>query len=55
MDGGGKYSQNKKKTTTNKSNKVKNILYSSFRGNEATRYGIAKEDQTIDSIDYVHG
>ena len=36
----------KMKKTTKKGNKVKHLLYSSFRGNEATRYGIAKEDKT---------
>ncbi len=36
----------KMKETTKKSNKVKDLLYSTFRGNEATRYGSEKEEQT---------
>ena len=36
----------KMRKTTKKSKKVENILYSRFRGNEATRYGLAKEEET---------
>ena len=35
----------KMRKTTKPSTKVKNILYSTFRGNNATRYGIASEDK----------
>ncbi len=31
--------------TTKRSNKEQNLLYSSFRGNEATRYGMANEEK----------
>ncbi len=37
----------KMKETTKKSNKVNALLYSTCRGNEATRYGLEKEEQTI--------
>ncbi len=33
----------KMRKTTKRSTKVQNILYSTFRGNEATRYGVANE------------
>ena len=36
----------KMKATTKRSGKVQNLLYSSFRGNTATRYGTAKEQET---------
>ena len=35
------------KKTTKRSNKVKDLLYSTYRGNEATRYGSEMEDRTI--------
>ena len=35
----------KMRKTTKLSTKVKNILYGTFRGNNATRYGIANEDK----------
>ena len=34
----------KMRKTTSRANKVKELLYSKFRGNEATRYGILMED-----------
>ena len=37
----------KMKKTTKRSNKVKDLLYSTFRGNEATHYGSEMEDRTI--------
>ena len=37
----------KMRETTKKGNKVKDLLYSNFRGNKATQYGSAKEDETI--------
>ena len=36
----------KMRKTTKRSNKVKALLYSNFRGNEATRYGLAKEEES---------
>ena len=36
------------RTTTKKSKKVEDLLYSTFRGNAATRYGSAKETETIE-------
>ena len=35
----------KMRKTTKRSSKVKNLLYSGFRGNEATRYGMANEEK----------
>jgi len=35
----------KMRKTTKRSSKVQNLLYSSFRGNEATRYGVATEEK----------
>ena len=35
----------KMKKTTKRSNRVKDLLYSTFRGNESTRYGMLMEDQ----------
>lgn len=35
----------KMRKTTSRANKVKELLYSRFRGNEATRYGVLMEDQ----------
>ena len=35
----------KMRKPTKPSTKVKNILYSTFRGNNVTRYGIANEDK----------
>ena len=37
----------KMKKTTKRSSKVKQLLYSTFKGNKATRYGCAKEEETI--------
>lgn len=37
----------KMRRTTKRSNKVKELLYSTFKGNKATRYGCAKEEETI--------
>lgn len=37
----------KMRATTKKGNRVKELLYSSFRGNEATRYGSLKEPETL--------
>ncbi len=37
----------KMRTTTKRSRKVKELLYNTFRGNSATRYGSAKEFQCI--------
>ena len=37
----------KMRQSTKRSKKVQNLLYSTFRGNEATRYGSAKEQETI--------
>ena len=37
----------KMKKSTKRSKKFQNLLYSTFRGNEATRYGLAKEQETI--------
>ena len=36
----------KMKNSTKNSKKVQNLLYSTFRGNEATRYGSEKEEET---------
>ena len=38
----------KMKKNTKRSKRVQNLLYSTFKGNEATRYGSAKEQETID-------
>ncbi len=38
----------KMKKTTKKSKKVEELLYSTFRGNAATRYGSAKETESIE-------
>ncbi len=38
----------KMRKNTKKSKKVQNLLYSTFKGTEATRYGSAKEQETID-------
>ncbi len=35
----------KMRKTTKRSNKVQTLLYSTFRGNQATRYGMANEDK----------
>ena len=37
----------KMKNSTKKSKKVQNLLYSTFRGNEATHYGSEKKEETI--------
>ena len=37
----------KMKETTKRSKKVQDLLYSTFRGNEATRYGLEMEAQTL--------
>ena len=39
------------KKTTKRSNRVKEILYHTFHGNEATRYGILMED--VARMDYI--
>ena len=38
----------KMRNSTSKSKKVQQLLYTNFRGNEATRHGIEKEDDTRD-------
>ncbi len=37
----------KMRKNTQRSNKVQNLLYSKFRGNEATQYGVVTEDRAI--------
>ncbi len=45
----------KMKETTKRSSKVKSVLYNSFRGNQATRYGTDMEDITMkEYITYQH-
>ena len=41
----------KMKKTTKSSNRVKEMLYHTFHGNEATRYGILMED--VAQMDYI--
>ncbi len=36
----------KMKKTTKRSKKVQTLIYNNFKGNNATRYGIAKEEET---------